>query len=87
MNTREVQNLPLVSRNPYNYALLQANVTGRPNAEFGVPRINANGYTRRTNYQLDGNNNTQADRGGIRLMPISDTFISEVQLVHERIFR
>ena len=81
MDTREVQNLPLVSRNPYNYALLQANVTGRPNAEFGVPRINANGYTRRTNYQLDGNNNTQADRAGIRLMPISDTFISEVQLV------
>jgi hypothetical protein len=81
MNTREVQNLPNVSRNPYNFALLQANVTGRTNAEFGVPRINANGYTRRTNYQLDGNNNTQADRGGIRLMPISDTFVSEVQLV------
>ncbi|NJM53859.1 MAG: carboxypeptidase regulatory-like domain-containing protein [Blastocatellia bacterium] len=81
MDTREVQNLPLVSRNPYNYALLQANVTGRTNAEFGVPRINANGYTRRTNYQLDGNNNTQADRAGIRLMPISDTFVSEVQLV------
>jgi hypothetical protein len=81
MNTREIQNIPNVSRNPYNFALLQANVTGRPNAEFGVPRINANGYTRRTNYQLDGNNNTQADRGGIRLMPISDTFVSEVQLV------
>jgi hypothetical protein len=81
MNAREVQNLPLVSRNPYNFSLLQANVTGRPNAEFGVPRINANGYTRRTNYQLDGNNNTQADRGGIRLMPISETFVSEVQLV------
>ena len=81
MNTREVQNLPNVSRNPYNFALLQANVTGRPNIEFGVPRINANGFTRRTNYQLDGNNNTQADRGGIRLMPISDTFVSEVQLV------
>jgi Carboxypeptidase regulatory-like domain/TonB dependent receptor len=81
MNTREVESLPLVSRNPYNYALLQANVTGRPNAEFGVPRINANGYTRRTNYQLDGNSNTQADRGGIRLMPISETFVSEVQLV------
>jgi hypothetical protein len=81
MNTREVQNLPLVSRNPYNYSLLQANVTGRPNAEFGVPRINANGYARRTNYQLDGNSNTQADRPGIRLMPISETFVSEVQLV------
>lgn len=81
MNTREVQNLPLVSRNPYNYSLLQANVTGRPNSEFGVPRINANGYARRTNYQLDGNNNTQADRNGIRLMPISEVFVSEVQLV------
>ncbi len=81
MNNREVENLPLVSRNPYNYALLQANVTGRPNSEFGVPRINANGYARRTNYQLDGNSNTQADRGGIRLMPISETFVSEVQLV------
>lgn len=81
MNTREVQNLPNVSRNPYNFALLQANVTGRTNVEFGVPRINANGYTRRTNYQLDGNNNTQADRAGIRLMPISDTFVAEVQLV------
>nr|MCU0239107.1 carboxypeptidase-like regulatory domain-containing protein [Pyrinomonadaceae bacterium] len=81
MNEREVQNLPLVSRNPYNFALLQANVTGRTNAEFGVPRINANGYTRRTNYQLDGNNNTQMDRGGIRLMPISDVFVKEVQLV------
>ena len=81
LNAREVQNLPLVSRNPYNYALLQANVTGRPNSEFGVPRINANGYARRTNYQLDGNNNTQADRAGIRLMPISETFVSEVQLV------
>jgi Carboxypeptidase regulatory-like domain/TonB dependent receptor len=81
MNAREVQNLPLVSRNPYNYSLLQANVTGRPNSEFGVPRINANGYARRTNYQLDGNNNTQADRNGIRLMPISEIFVSEVQLV------
>ncbi|MCW5958792.1 MAG: TonB-dependent receptor [Pyrinomonadaceae bacterium] len=81
MNPEEVQNLPLVARNPYNFALLQANVTGRPNAEFGVPRINANGYARRTNYQLDGNTNTQADRGGIRLMPISETFVSEVQLV------
>jgi hypothetical protein len=81
MNSVEVHNLPLVSRNPYNFALLQSNVTGRPNVEFGVPRINANGYARRTNYQLDGNNNTQSDRSGIRLMPISELFISEVQLV------
>ncbi|MEZ5307232.1 MAG: TonB-dependent receptor [Pyrinomonadaceae bacterium] len=81
MNSEEVQNLPLIARNPYNFSLLQANVTGRTNNEFGVPRINANGYGRRTNYQLDGNTNTQADRGGIRLMPISETFVAEVQLV------
>lgn len=81
MNTREIQDLPLVSRNPYNYSLLQANVVGRPNTEFGVPRVSANGYARRTNFQLDGNANTQANQAGLRLVPISETFISEVQLV------
>lgn len=81
MNTREIQDLPLVSRNPYNFSLLQANVVGRPNSEFGVPRVSANGYARRTNFQLDGNVNTQANSGGLRLVPISETFISEVQLV------
>jgi hypothetical protein len=81
LNTREIQDLPLVSRNPYNYSLLQANVVGRPNTEFGVPRVSANGYARRTNFQLDGNVNTQANQAGLRLVPISETFISEVQLV------
>ena len=38
------RNLPLVSRNPYNFILFQPNVSGRANTEFGVPRkINANG--------------------------------------------
>lgn len=81
MNTREITDLPLVSRNPYNFSLLQANVVGRPNTEFGVPRVSANGYARRTNFQLDGNANTQANQAGLRLVPISETFISEVQLV------
>ena len=81
VNTREIQDLPLVSRNPYNFSLLQANVVGRPNTEFGVPRVSANGYARRTNFQLDGNANTQANQAGLRLVPISETFISEVQLV------
>ena len=81
VNAREIQDLPLVSRNPYNFSLLQANVVGRPNTEFGVPRVSANGYARRTNFQLDGNANTQANQAGLRLVPISETFISEVQLV------
>ncbi len=81
MNNREVQNLPLVPRNPYNFALLQGNVTGRPSRGFLPPMINANGYLRRVNFQIDGNTNTQGDRGSLRFMLISDTYISEIQLV------
>ena len=59
LDSREIDNIPLISRNPYNFALLQANVTGYENEEFGVPRINANGTQMRTNYQMDGNTNMQ----------------------------
>jgi hypothetical protein len=76
------RNLPLVSRNPYNFILFQPNVSGRSNTEFGVPRkINANGFNGRINYQLDGSNNTESDRAGIRLIPISDIYVAEVQQV------
>ncbi|MEO8025997.1 MAG: TonB-dependent receptor [Bryobacteraceae bacterium] len=78
-----ITNLPLVSRNNFNFILLQPNVSGRPNVEFGVPRmVNANGFLDRINYQLDGNNNTQSDRAGIRLTPISNTWIAEIQQVN-----
>ncbi len=47
-----------------------------------MPRkINANGFNGRINYQLDGSNNTESDRAGIRLIPISDTYVAEVQQV------
>ena len=78
-----VQNLALVSRNPYNFILNQPNVSGSPNVEFGVPRkVNANGFIDRINYQIDGGNNTQSDRAGIRLTPFSQTYIAEVQQVN-----
>jgi hypothetical protein len=77
----EVHNLPLPSRNPYNFAFLQANVTGYENNELGVPRINANGTQMRTNYQLDGNTNTEKDRAGLRLLPISEVLVREVKVV------
>jgi hypothetical protein len=77
-----IANLPLVSRNPYNFILFQPNVSGRANTEFGVPRkLNANGFNGRINYQIDGNNDTESDRAGIRLVPISNTYIEEVQQV------
>ena len=78
-----VQNLALVSRNPYNFILNQPNVSGSPNVEFGVPRkVNANGFIDRINYQIDGGNNTQSDRAGIRLTPFSQTYIQEIQQVN-----
>jgi hypothetical protein len=78
-----VRNLPLVSRNPFNFILQQPNVSGRGNTEFGVPRkLNANGFNGRINYQLDGSNNVQSDRAGIRLLPISQTWVQEVQAVN-----
>ena len=77
----EIKNLPLVSRNPYNFAFLQANVTGYENEEFGVPRINANGTQMHTNYMIDGNTNTEKDRAGLRLLPVSEIMVKEVKVI------
>ncbi len=81
MSAGEVKNLPLISRNPYNFALLQTNVNGRPSPGNPFPTINANGYARRVNYLLDGGTNTQSDRAGVRLVLLSETLVGEVQLL------
>ena len=77
----EVRNLPLVARNPYNFALVQPGITGFENSEFGVPRLAANGTLMRINYQIDGNTNTEKDRAGLRLLPMSEVMVSEVKVV------
>jgi len=81
MSDEEVHNLPLVARNPYNFALVQPGVTGIENVEFGVPRLAANGAAMRINYQIDGNTNTEKDRAGLRLLPMSEVMIQEVKVV------
>src|SRR4051812_419749 len=82
ISSLEVANLPLTSRNPYNFILFQPGVSGHPNPELGIPRtINTNGLLDRINYQMDGMVDTQADRHGLRLFPISQTFVREVQTV------
>src|SRR4051794_37142603 len=81
MSSTEVHNLPLVARNPYNFALVQPGVTGTENVEFGVPRLAANGAAMRINYQIDGNTNTEKDRAGLRLLPMSEVMIQEVKVV------
>jgi hypothetical protein len=78
----EVDNLPLTSRNPYNFVLFQPGVSGHPNAELGIPRtINTNGLLDRINYQMDGMVDTEKDRYGLRLFPIADIYVQEVQTI------
>ncbi len=82
IDTKEIENLPLPSRNPYNFIIFQPGVSGHPNPELGIPRtINTNGLLDRINYQMDGMVDSQQDRHGLRLFPISDTYVREVQTV------
>ena len=78
----QTDNLPLTSRNPYNFVLLQPGVSGHPNPELGIPRLlNTNGLVDHVNYQLDGAVDTESDRYGLRLFAIADSYVSEVQAV------
>src|SRR5207302_7904811 len=82
IDEREILNLPLSSRNPYNFILFQPGVSGHPNPELGIPRtLNMNGLLDRINYQMDGMVDTESDRYGLRLFPISDIYVREVQTV------
>jgi hypothetical protein len=78
----EVSNLPLTSRNPYNFIIFQPGVSGHPNPELGIPRtLNTNGLLDRINYQMDGMVDTESDRYGLRLFPIADIYVQEVQTI------
>jgi hypothetical protein len=78
----ETNNLPLTSRNPYNFILFQPGVSGHPNPELGIPRLlNTNGLVDHANYQLDGTVDTETDRYGLRLFAIADSYVSEIQTV------
>jgi hypothetical protein len=76
----EFANLPLVSRNSFNFGLLQPNVTGYEDVEFGATRVNANGSQMRTNYQIDGSSATQKNRAGLRMFQPSEIMVSEVKV-------
>ena len=43
--------------------------------------MTANGALLRVNYQIDGNDNTQKDRAGLRQMPMSEVMIREVKVI------
>lgn len=82
ISSAETQNLPLTSRNPYNFILFQPGVSGHPNPENGIPRtVNTNGLVDRVNYQLDGMVDTESDRYGLRLFAISDSYTDTVNTI------
>jgi len=82
ITSTEIQTLPLTSRNPYNWIMFQPGVSGHPNPELGIPRtLNTNGFVDRINYQMDGMVDTESDRYGLRLFPISSVYVSEIQTV------
>jgi hypothetical protein len=81
LDDREVHNIPLPTRNPYNFVILQANVTGRLGRGFNFPQANVNGFARRVNHQLEGNVNTQPGTAGARLMTMSEVYVGEIQIV------
>ncbi len=78
----ETQDLPLTSRNPYNFILFQPGISGHPNPENGIPRtLNTNGLVDRVNFQLDGMVDTETDRYGLRLFAISDSYVKEIDTI------
>jgi hypothetical protein len=82
ISAEETQNLPLSSRNPYNFILFQPGISGHPNPENGIPRtVDTNGLVDRVNFQLDGMVDTETDRYGLRLFAISDSYVSEIQTI------
>ena len=82
ISAEETQNLPLTSRNPYNFILFQPAVSGHPNPENGIPRtLNTNGLVDRVNFQLDGMVDTETDRYGLRLFAISDSYVQEIETI------
>lgn len=82
LSSDETENLPLTSRNPYNFILFQPGVSGHPNTENGIPNtLNTTGLVDRVNYQLDGEVDTETDRYGLRLFAISDSYVSEIQTI------
>ncbi len=78
---KEVEDLPILSRNIYNYHLLSPGVQGLTSATFGTTQFTFGG-NERSNWNLDGLDNTQ--RGGnrqIRMVITTPEAVEEMQVL------
>ena len=79
LNAKEIENMPITSRNTFNLALLTAGLNGTPDNEFGNPTF-AFGGLQRKDFMIDGIDNTQ--RGGPgRLGIFSPENVKEVKVI------
>ena len=81
VNARDVKSLPLVSRNPFNFVLLQPATSGRTVGGPSVIQLNSAGLLRRVGDHFDGAYINDSDRSGFRLIFVSEVFINDMQLL------
>jgi hypothetical protein len=81
VSTKEVRDLPIVSRNIYNYQLLAPGVQGLSSPTFGTTQF-AFGGNERSSWNLDGLDNTQrAGSRQIRMVITTPEAVEEVQVL------
>ncbi len=79
LDRREVENLPILSRQVYNYLLLAPGVIGNPTSTFSTTQFTFGG-TERSQWNLDGLDDTQ--HGGnrqIRLIIVTPEAVAQTQ--------
>jgi hypothetical protein len=81
LNQRDINDLPLLARNPYNLVLLQPGVNGREKSDPSVIDLSVAGLRRRAAYQIDGSNDNDYNSSGFRLTMPSEIFVKEMQLL------
>ena len=79
LDRKEIENLPIASRNVYNYLLLSPGVIGIPTSTFSTTQFTFGG-TERSQWNLDGLDDTQ--HGGnrqIRLIIVTPEAVAQTQ--------
>lgn len=79
LDRKEIENLPIASRNLYNYLLLSPGVIGMPTSTFSTTQFTFGG-TERSQWNLDGLDDTQ--HGGnrqIRLIIVTPEAVAQTQ--------
>ena len=79
LDRKQVENLPIASRNVYNFLLLSPGVIGLPSSTFGTTQFTFGG-TERSQWNLDGLDDTQ--HGGnrqIRLIIVMPEAVAQTQ--------